>query len=332
MSRQFSRDFLIEVAKGNIAGHSFVHKFGKNEDLGTGAREDIWDGGGTYGFWPLTAQSMELLSSSANDTGTTVSSGTATGGSTTSLVDSGATFVTDGVAVQDLVINSTNDSYGIVDEVVSETELSICKMYVGDRVADGNESGDSYIVVTPGSTGAGAVHVVGLSSSYVEQYETVITNGTGTVNLTKSYIRMYRKKVVVAGSNEANVGTITTRIQGGGTTSAIISPDNGQTLMTIYTIPSGKTGFLLSFQNSFAGTIPSSPSVDFQGKIRECLNSWQVKEEATVTGNGPFYEYYFPVPLPVYEKSDIRGTGLSSVNNTIFSSKFTMLLVDNDVL
>jgi len=35
MSRQFTRDFLNEVAQGNISGHSLVHKFGKNEDAGT---------------------------------------------------------------------------------------------------------------------------------------------------------------------------------------------------------------------------------------------------------------------------------------------------------
>jgi len=35
MSRSFSSDFLIEVAKGNIAGHSLVQKFGMNYGLGT---------------------------------------------------------------------------------------------------------------------------------------------------------------------------------------------------------------------------------------------------------------------------------------------------------
>lgn len=31
----FPQDFLIEVAKGNIAGHSLVHKFGHNDAVGT---------------------------------------------------------------------------------------------------------------------------------------------------------------------------------------------------------------------------------------------------------------------------------------------------------
>ena len=33
MSTQFTRDFLIEVQKGNVPGHSMVHKFGHTTGL-----------------------------------------------------------------------------------------------------------------------------------------------------------------------------------------------------------------------------------------------------------------------------------------------------------
>lgn len=65
MSRQFAKDFLIEVAKGNIPGHSIVNKFGHNGAAVTGS--DIWSGGGVYGFYPTTGQSLEVLSSSVED-------------------------------------------------------------------------------------------------------------------------------------------------------------------------------------------------------------------------------------------------------------------------
>ena len=47
-------DFYLEIAKGNIPGHSIVNKFGANPLVTAGTTEDIWDGGGTYSF-PTTA-------------------------------------------------------------------------------------------------------------------------------------------------------------------------------------------------------------------------------------------------------------------------------------
>ena len=41
MSRQFTRDFLIEVQKGNISGHSIVHKFGRNASIPNGVFEGV---------------------------------------------------------------------------------------------------------------------------------------------------------------------------------------------------------------------------------------------------------------------------------------------------
>jgi len=59
MSRQFTRDFALEVAKGNIAGHTGVNKFGENPDITLDTTEDIWDNGGTYTF-PTTVDITHL--------------------------------------------------------------------------------------------------------------------------------------------------------------------------------------------------------------------------------------------------------------------------------
>lgn len=61
-----SKDFYFEVASGNIEGYSSVNKFGHNPTSTTGG-EDVWMGGGTYAFYPTTAQSMEIVSSSGLD-------------------------------------------------------------------------------------------------------------------------------------------------------------------------------------------------------------------------------------------------------------------------
>ena len=65
MSYNPSQDFLIEVAKGNVAGHSLVNKFGFNAAVGS-TLQPIADGA-VYQT-PTTAQSLEMVSSDANDT------------------------------------------------------------------------------------------------------------------------------------------------------------------------------------------------------------------------------------------------------------------------
>lgn len=57
--------------------------------------------------------------------GTPVSSGTTDGTTASKLVDSGATFQTDGVQVGDWVYNSTDDTNAVVTAVDSETQLSL---------------------------------------------------------------------------------------------------------------------------------------------------------------------------------------------------------------
>jgi len=57
--------------------------------------------------------------------GDSLSSGTTTGTTADKLVDSGATFISDGVTVGDQVRNTTDDTYAIITAVDSETTLSI---------------------------------------------------------------------------------------------------------------------------------------------------------------------------------------------------------------
>lgn len=67
MTYLHNRDFFLEVSKGNIPGHSYVHKFGENFDVDTGSTpEDIWTEGGTYN-WMAVAQTVDVVSNSGTD-------------------------------------------------------------------------------------------------------------------------------------------------------------------------------------------------------------------------------------------------------------------------
>ena len=62
------QDYYLELAKGNIAGHAVVNKFGRNSDVDTGTvPEDIWDGGRVW-VPPTTARIHDIASTSIADT------------------------------------------------------------------------------------------------------------------------------------------------------------------------------------------------------------------------------------------------------------------------
>jgi len=65
-STPINTNFYLEVAKGNVAGHSIVNKFGHNPSATAGG-EDVWGGGGIYDFYPTVAQTMEAVSTDNDD-------------------------------------------------------------------------------------------------------------------------------------------------------------------------------------------------------------------------------------------------------------------------
>jgi hypothetical protein len=71
MSRGFSRDFLFEVAKGNVPKHHAVNKFGQVTNADAGVITDVWDAA-AQPVWlaPTAARVHEILSTSDEDSDT----------------------------------------------------------------------------------------------------------------------------------------------------------------------------------------------------------------------------------------------------------------------
>ena len=63
----FSKDALLEIAKGNVPGHTVIEKFGRNDAVPNGSWADIQTIGGSV-FWHTTADTLNAVSTSANDT------------------------------------------------------------------------------------------------------------------------------------------------------------------------------------------------------------------------------------------------------------------------
>jgi len=69
----FDTDFLIEVKKGNIPGHSLVHKFGRNAAVPNGS----WQFVNLWGFtaWPLNSLAAVKISAGGNVNDTALGTG-----------------------------------------------------------------------------------------------------------------------------------------------------------------------------------------------------------------------------------------------------------------
>ena len=238
-------DYFTEIAQSRRDGLGFPAVFGRNPDIDIGSTpEDVWPGGGIYpGFDATANDELAIASSSGSDTGTDVSTGLATGGSTFTLEDVLATFITDGVVVGDCLVNETQSAHGIVS-ALTETEITVHRMD-GSNPNDviTNESGDDYRLVSSTGTGAALIKVrLILDEDFVSQPDIYVTmNGTTTVTTSGvNAMRCTLSQVILAGSIETNVGLITIN--------QALTPTNiftlivaleGQSALMMFTIPAG---------------------------------------------------------------------------------------------
>jgi len=174
-------------------------------------------------------------------------------------------------------------------------------------------------------TAARTLRIQGLDSSYALVEETVDLNGTNTVTTTQQFLRVFRMSVETAGSFGNNEGTITATYTGGVDVAATISPGNGQTLMCLYTIPAGYTGYLLSID------VASGKDQEMQFKFIQRDNTvansaFQTKQFLDVRGGQTTVIFNAINVIP--EKADIYVSALANSTSSA-SASFDLLLVQD---
>ena len=171
----------------------------------------------------------------------------------------------------------------------------------------------------------GTVVVQGLDGDFNPVEDTIVINGADTLG-TVLFHRVNRAFVTNGGTT--NVGNIDIEAgAAGGTTVARITAELGQTLMAVYTVPAGKTGYL------YQGTATAQASADGTGfmMVRYAGQStFRVGHTFEVEGQGGQYLYDFAFPIPVPEKSDIDIRITTRSNNGRYTAAFDILLVDNE--
>lgn len=161
-----------------------------------------------------------------------------------------------------------------------------------------------------------AVEIQGLDADYNLITETINVGSTGL----QTFSRVFRAFMVSTDNSQG------INITQGATLAAKIISGAGQTQMSVYTIPAGKTGYLVKIHGN-SDRSNGSPAVQFKLKAREFNSIFRIKGTYGTAGGDQFV-YEYPVPLKFDEKTDIRIDATAS-SATIVSSIFDVILVDN---
>jgi len=165
------------------------------------------------------------------------------------------------------------------------------------------------------------VTITGLDANFNVVSETinltVQNNNTGS----QVFSRVYR---AFFDGSDSNVGQI--NIQLGSTTVARIQAGKAQTLMAVYTVPAGYKGYIFKGDS----TVKANSDMTLGMYVRYGgVGAFRIGHQAEVSPNG--YQYDFPIPLELPEKSDIDVRAYANTNNIRATAVFDVVLIkDNE--
>jgi hypothetical protein len=182
-------------------------------------------------------------------------------------------------------------------------------------------------------TGARTIVIFGLDTNFNEIVELVVMDGTNIKTTQQSFIRIFRALVLTSGSNDpiddANKGNITITGHDSSILQAKMLDNNGQTLMTVYTVPAGKTAYVTGASLScgqgkaclFKAKFRNGPTGEYAFSVKFSLDLYQNSYFGT-----------FATPLRIPEKTDALWTAQTSSGTIEAAASYGMILVDNEVI
>lgn len=212
-------------------------------------------------------------------------------------------------AVPAMSQNQTGTVWDVNDTVYPWTAFSSASTVTVDRA----NAGDAGKTIT----------IEGLDENYESVTDTcVLTNATGnTTTSGTTFKRVFRAYVSTGADNLGNID-----IKVSTTVVARITATKGQTLMAIYTIPAGYTGYLIQ------GTATVQSGADATGNMFVRYfgqDAFRIGHSFEVSGAGGQYLYEFSVPRVIPEKSDIDVRATVRSNNARVTAAFDIILKQN---
>lgn len=187
---------------------------------------------------------------------------------------------------------------------------------------------------TGAGTGARTVTVSGLDNNFDEKIETVTLNGQSGVELNGStWFRVNRIVVNTAGSGGANAGVLYVGTESAPSSGvptnkyATVAIGDNQTLMCIYTIPRGYTGFIT--QKDVSASSSAGKFAILSLVARPFGGVFNVKDRVLSSEGYSTIEY--PYPLKFTEKTDIeiRAQADSAGGTVTVSAALDILIIQN---
>lgn len=205
-----------------------------------------------------------------------------------------------------------------------------------------SSSADIGLISSSNAGDTQTIEIQGLDSSFNFIAQTITLNGQTDVDISATgvdLIRVFRLRNT--GSTDI-AGVVYMRTNGSAqasgvpsvanTVRAIINNGNNQTLMVVYTVPNGKTGYMRSW---FAATAGASRSSEYKIKVksRNFGGVFQVKHSSAISDNGTSKDNHPYVEPEVFAaKTDIIITVemlLGSATQADVSGGFDIVIVDN---
>lgn len=300
------------IAEGEFVGSQGFRQLGYNLAMQNGVLEDITELSANVVVPTTPIQAWVDCLGAADDGSPALYDTTATGGTSTTLIDTNQTFSDDGTAaVGDMILLDDDIAFGIITEITDNNTLTCADGFTGDKTLITPEIGDNYRVVDKSlNTGALVLEVHGLDSNYAEQSEFVIPNGTAAVQLSKSYIRFNNFHVMLAGSGEVASNTI--YVQAAAVSAVFyisVSAGGNMSEQAFFTVPAGKTAYITDWSASATGTksarMELSAKADLHG--RALVPTFHFQDVMIVKSGGR--HVIFPIPLQCPAKCDIKVSG-----------------------
>lgn len=205
-------------------------------------------------------------------------------------------------------------------------------------------TGSIYFISSSNNTDTQDIEILGLDENFAEKTVTQTLNGSESLELSGSWTRVHRVKnmgaTVLLGSvfiYEPDTTTAGVPDSGSVTIRAVIIPrvshgGHNQSLMSIYTIPASKTGYMMKWYTSInrsSGAV-TEREADMMLYTREYGGVFLVKDHIGLNnrGGGTFV-YEYPIPLRLPEKTDIIIKSVVTSDNTVVSGGFDILLINN---